>query len=338
MRALVTGGCGFIGSNLVHRLVQLGWKVDVVDDMSNGHIGFLNNLNIRTVQGFLLHAYEQTYESEREEDCVLIIQDDFESRKVLDRVENGKYDVVFHLAANPRVSYSIEHPASTFDVNVTRTISLIESVNKCKSHVRFVFSSTSAVYGNVFDLPTSESAVKDPLSPYGLQKLTIENFLKLSSKLYKTDSICLRYANVYGPRQLGNSPYSTAISSWCQKVYDDQPLRSDGDGYQTRDMIYVDDVVEANVLAAQSKNRFTGDAINIGTQTTVSNNHILELFKEKFGDRVKVQHAPERVGDVRHTELSNAKAYYTINWEPKITLTEGLQRTWAWWRQINENK
>ena len=330
MRALVTGGCGFIGSNLVHELTNMGWLVDVVDDMSNGFVEFLDGLNIRVVPGFMLPQYEEKYETSRPSDSVLVIQDDIESKDVLRRIEAGRYDRVFHLAANPRVSYTVEHPASTFDVNVTRTVKLLESVNRSTSRVRFVFSSTSSVYGDADCLPTPENQHKRPQSPYGLQKLTVEEFLRLSHRLYGTDSICLRYANVYGPRQLGNSPYSTAISAWCQKVHDGEPLRSDGDGEQTRDMVFVGDVVRANILAATRPEGFDGSAVNIGTETRVSNNRILSLFREKFGD-LRVNHAPPRPGDVRNTQLGISEARRLLNYEPSVSLEDGLRQTWSWW-------
>jgi nucleoside-diphosphate-sugar epimerase len=330
MRALVTGGCGFIGSNLTHELVKRGWKVDIVDDMSNGFLEFLDGLDIKVVPGFMLPQYEEKYESARDDSLVLVIQDDIESKDVLRRIEAGKYDRVFHLAANPRISYTVEHPANTFDINVTRTVKMLESVNRAPHKVRFIFSSTSSVYGDAKDLPTPESQEKAPLSPYGLQKLTVEEFLRLSHRLYGTDSVCLRYANVYGPRQFGNSPYSTAISAWCQKMNDGEPLRSDGDGEQTRDMVFVGDVVRANILAATREEGFDGIAMNVGTETRVSNNHILGLFRQKFGE-VKVNHAPTRPGDVRNTQLSISTANSQLGYVPQVALEEGLARTWSWW-------
>ena len=330
MRALVTGGCGFIGSNLTHELVGMGWTVDVVDDMSNGSIEFLDGLSIKVVPGFMLTQYEERYESDRSPKTVLVIQDDIESKELLRRIEAGKYDRIFHLAANPRVVYTVEHPANTTDVNVTRTIRMLESVNKAPNKPRFIFSSTSSVYGTASVLPTPESCEKNPLSPYGLQKFVVEEFLRMSHHLYGTDSISLRYANVYGPRQLGNSPYSTAISAWCQKVHDGEALRFDGDGEQTRDMVYVGDVVRANVLAAKREEPFKGEAVNVGTGTRISNNAILTLFLQRFGD-LKINHAPPRPGDARDTQLMVSKAKELLGYEPSVSLSEGLRTTWEWW-------
>jgi UDP-glucose 4-epimerase len=330
MRALVTGGAGFIGSNLVHALTKLGWRVDVVDDLSNGHLEFLSGLRLRAIPIFMSKKYEEEYEATREENQVLFFEADFEHPDILSRVERGYYDRVFHLAANPRVSYSVEHPAQTTDVNVTRTMSLVEALNRATNKPRFIFSSTCAVYGDASRIPTAEDSECSPLSPYGLQKWMVEEFLKMSSTLYDTDSVCLRYFNVYGPNQFGDSPYSTAVSAWCNLVKEGQPLRSDGDGEQTRDLVYVGDVVRANILAATRAERFAGETFNIGTGNRVSNNYILSRFKNKFPG-VEVKIAPARVGDVRDTQADNQFAKDFLGWTPQISFEEGLERTWDWW-------
>jgi UDP-glucose 4-epimerase len=329
MRALVTGGAGFIGSNLVNRLVQSGWMVDVVDDLSSGQAEFLD-VKLKFVPVFVLEQFEEKYESLRSYDQVLFFEADFEHEAILARVRRGYYDKVFHLAANPRVAYCVENPAKTTDVNVTRTISLVEAINASPNKPRLIFSSTCAVYGNASELPTTENAIPSPQSPYGLQKWMVEEFLKMSSSLYGTDAVSLRYYNVYGPNQLGNSPYSTAISAWCDRVKSGGSLRSDGDGEQTRDMVYVEDVVRANVLAATREEKFSGDVINIGTGVRVSNNQILKIFKDNFED-LSVVKAPARSGDVRDTLANNAKAKDSLVWSPQVTLEEGLKKTWAWW-------
>jgi len=330
LRALVTGGCGFIGSNLVHLLVSKGWKVDVIDDLSAGDIDFLEGLRIRSILGSLLPQYESLYEHARSRDTVLVVRDDIEDPHILNRVERGFYDVVFHLAANPRVAFSVENPAATFDVNVTRTARLVESIRKSPSRVRLVFSSTSAVYGNVETLPTPEGYPTDPQSPYGLQKLTVEHFLRQSHRLWGLDAVSLRYANVYGPRQRGDSAYSTAISAWCNATDSGNPLRSDGDGQQTRDMVFVEDVAWANLLAARREEPFRGEAINIGTGTRVSNNTILDRFRRRIPS-IQVQSAPERLGDVRDTQLDITAARQELAWTPQVSLEDGLARTWEWW-------
>ena len=329
-RALVTGGCGFIGSNIVHELMQWNWTVDVVDDMSSGRLEFLEGLKFRTVLSGLLPQWERDHEPIRQPGSLLVIEADIEDSRVLDRVSAGKYDVVFHLAANPRVEFSVKHPAITTDVNCTRTLSLIESVCRSPIPTRFVFSSTCAVYGDAETLPTNETSPKAPLSPYGLQKSYVEDYISMASRLHGLDGVSLRYFNVYGPRQAADSAYATAITAWCQRTLEGAPLRSDGDGEQTRDLVYVGDVVRANILAATRMKPFTGERFNIGSGKRISNNGVLALFKEKFSG-VEVRHAPPRPGDVRHTLADISAAAEGLGYVPRCTFEEGLAATWKWW-------
>lgn len=334
LRALVTGGCGFIGSNICHKLMELGWRVDVVDDMSAGNLEnlFSPSFKVRTILGPLLSSYEENGEFYRDDSTLLVVEADMENRLILNRISRGYYDVVFHLAANPRVGYSVEHPAQTTDINCTRSLSLIEAVTKSTCHTRFVFSSTCAVYGDVdrYSFPTSEQELKAPLSPYGLQKLFVEDYIRMASDLHGLDGVSLRYFNVYGPRQDSDSAYATAITSWCSKVKNSQPLRSDGDGNQTRDLVYVDDVVNANILAATSKKKLDGQCYNIGSGVSISNNAILDLFKKKFGN-IEVVHAPARAGDVKHTLANIKRANSELGYKPETQFEEGLNTTWKWW-------
>ncbi|MBG17500.1 MAG: hypothetical protein CMB77_04030 [Euryarchaeota archaeon] len=325
-KALVTGGCGFIGSNLAIKLVEQGWSVDVVDDLSSGDLDALKNLDIRTVTPELLIQYE---ESGIIEDKTLVITGDFASPYVLSRIADKRYDYVFHLAALPRVQFSVENPVLTTDQNVMKTVSLMTA---CIENVdRFIFSSSSSVYGDVSDnFPSRESGNYEPASPYALQKLVVENFCQLFFKLYKLESVCLRYFNVFGPGQPGDSPYSTAVSAWLDKIATNQPLRSDGDGEQTRDIVYIDDVVDANIRAAESPKTMSGNTYNVGTGATYSNNEILGLLKNKFGD-LEINHAPERPGDVKHTKANIAKIFEDLGWKPKWDFVSGLNETIKWW-------
>lgn len=333
MRALVTGGAGFIGSNLVHELARRGWTIDIVDDLSNGHVEFLEGLNVRHMLASGLPIWEKSIESSRKrpEDMILLIYGGFSDPAVLDRIDRGMYDTIFHLAANPRVSYTVEFPAETTEINVNMTMKLVMAVARSSNKPRIVFSSTCAVYGNTVKLPTDEWDFQNPMSPYALQKLTVEKFLKMSSKLYEVDSVCLRYFNVYGPNQLGDSPYSTAISAWCDKISKGLPLRSDGDGEQTRDMVYVSDVVNANILAALHERDMSGEVYNIGTGVSISNNKILDIFRERFKD-FKVVNAPERAGDVKHTRADITSASSVLGYTPKHDLITGLEKTFQWWK------
>ena len=333
-KALVTGGCGFIGSNLTKELVKKGWQVDVVDDMSNGHIDLLKDLNCRFLPGGgFIKAYNLHYkglDKDRPEDEVIVIEDDFASSFMLEYIGTGAYDVVFHQAAIPRVSYSVEYPIQTTDTNVLKTIKLFEA---CSYSVdRVVFASSSSVYGGAKVLPTKETTIKNPKSPYAWQKSVIEEYAKLCHSLYDLDVVCLRYFNVFGPGQYGDSPYSTAVSAWCHAIKNDLECRSDGDGEQSRDMCYIDNIVYANIRAANYFESFEGECYNVACGDRVTNNEILNYLKDRFGDRVKIKNAPERVGDVKHTQADITKIYTDIGYTVQKRFWEGLEETVKWWQ------
>lgn len=329
-KALVTGGCGFIGSNLTKELVKQGWQVDVVDDMSNGSLELLDGLKTINVLNGTFMAVYYLQNPVRTKDQVLVVHDDFSNEHVLAAVYKGQYDVIFHQAAIPRVSYSVEQPWHTTDVNISKTIHLFEAARgKVK---RIVFASSSSVYGHALTLPTPEIYVKNPKSPYAWQKSAIEDYAKLAGELYNQDIVCLRYFNVFGPGQYGDSPYSTAVSAWCHAIKHGLECRSDGDGKQTRDMVYIDNVVHANILAANREATFKGQCYNVATNESVSNNEILRYLKDRFTDRVIVKNAPVRAGDVKATLGDISKANHDLNFKPKVYFWEGLEKTINWWK------
>ena len=332
-KALVTGGCGFIGSNLTKELVKQGWQVDVVDDMSNGHLELLDGIKFKTLPNasFIYHFMQQMKgKTQRSKNTVLVIQDDFASAALLDYVETGAYDVIFHQAAVPRVSYSVEYPYETTINNIAKTVGLFDAA---KGNVkRIVNASSSSVYGGANKMPTKEiENTKNPKSPYAWQKSAIEDYSKICWDLYQLDIVNLRYFNVFGPGQYGNSPYSTAVSAWCHAIKNGLECRSDGDGEQSRDMCYIDNIVSANILAATSNNKFAGNFYNIACGDRTSNNQILDYLRQKFGDRVKVKHAPERPGDVKHTQADISLAETDFGYKPLVRFWEGLDRTIDWW-------
>lgn len=326
-RALVTGGCGFIGSNLTKELVKQGWQVDIVDDMSNGHLELLEGLNIRVLMNGSFYTAYKMQDLERQQGEVLVIQDDFADDNILGAIYQGVYDVIFHQAAVPRVSYSVEEPWHTTDVNISKTVRLFESARGTVD--RIVWASSSSVYGGADKLPTKESTPKNPKSPYAWQKSAIEDFAKQCWDLYELDIVCLRYFNVFGPGQYGDSPYSTAVSAWCHATKNGLECRSDGDGSQSRDMCYIDNVVSANILAAKSQNTFKGECYNIACNGRTSNKEILDHFISEFG--VKVKNAPWRPGDVMHTQADVTKAKRDFGYEPLVYFWEGLEKTIQWW-------
>jgi len=326
-KALVTGGCGFIGSNLTKELVKQGWQVDIVDDMSGGHLELLEDLNLRILMNGSFYTAYKMQNLERKESEVLVIQDDFADDNILSAIYQGNYDVIFHQAAVPRVSYSVKEPWHTTNVNISKTVRLFEAARGAVD--RIVWASSSSVYGGADRLPTIESTPKNPKSPYAWQKSAIEDFAKQCWDLYKLDIVCLRYFNVFGPGQYGDSPYSTAVSAWCHATKNGLECRSDGDGSQSRDMCYIDNVVSANILAAESKGLFCGECYNIACDNRVTNKEILDYFVANFGSKVK--HAPWRPGDVMHSQADISKANHDFGYKPLVNFWEGLEKTIQWW-------
>jgi len=325
-KALVTGGCGFIGANLVRELVTDGWQVDVVDDMSSGTLDSLRDLKVKAIPVDLIQQWELS--GNRKEIDAIVIEGDLASPHMLKRIKSKAYNVVFHQAAIPRVLFSVENPSLTTNVNVLSTTKLLEA---CIDSVdRVVFASSSSVYGGADILPTPETHPKDPKSPYAWQKSTIEDLARIFSNLYGLDIVCLRYFNVFGPGQLGGSAYSTAVSAWCDAVNSGRPLRSDGDGSQSRDMCYVGNTVQANMLAANSSLKFEGDIFNIACGDQISNKEILDYFKSRFPD-ISITEAPWRKGDVMHTKADITKAKEVLGYEPAVRFWEGLEKTLEFW-------
>jgi len=322
MRVLITGAAGFIGSNLVARCLKEGWDVTGVDDLSNGHTEFLPPLFAANPNLFL--------------------KEDFSSESVLSRIRSKWFDVIFHLAAVPRVSYSVEHPIETHETNVNKTLQLMEA---CRNNVkRFVFASSSSVYGGAQKLPTVEATKKDPKSPYALQKSIIEDYLKIYYDLYELDSVALRFFNVFGPNQLGDSPYSTAVSAWLTAINKGMSMRSDGDGSQSRDMCYVDNVTDACLRAAAHHNDLAAACFNVACGDRTTNKEILEFLKGRFPD-AKSHDAPWRSGDVMHTQASVNCIHITLGYSPLVRFWEGLERTiewynnnWSWISNMRLNK
>ena len=232
---------------------------------------------------------------------------------ILHCLPNESFDFVFHLAACPRVDYSVEKPAYTMKQNVLVTSTLLEWA---KDHgvKRVIFSSSAAVNGNGDGIPQS---------PYGLHKLVNEMECRLYSRLYGLDSVCLRYFNVYSEDQEYGGSYSTVICAWLEMLKQGKPLRIDGDGEQTRDLIHVEDIVSANIFCMKYQGVFKGKWFNVGSGTSVSLNYIKHFINQNYD--VIWKHMPERVGDIKVSQ-ADISELCKLGWKPKVTIEEGLKK------------
>ncbi len=297
MKILVTGGAGFIGSHLVDRLIEQGHKVLVVDNLSTG-----NRENVNKKAEF--HGVDI---------C------DLEKIKPLFK----GVDCVFHLAAIPRMPLSIEDPSGTTKANIQGTVNVLYGAKEAKVK-RVVYASSSSVYGDQEKLPLKEDMVPNPVSPYGLQKLSGEQFCGLFFKLYGLETVCLRYFNVFGPRVDFDSDYSLVVGKFLRLRSEGKPLTIYGDGRQSRAFCYVDDVVEANIKAMEPKKVGKGEVINIGAEKPVSVEKIAQIIGGK------VQHLPERSGDPKHTSADLSLGKELLSWSPETSFEEGVKRTREW--------
>lgn len=300
MRYLITGGAGFIGSHLTDKLIENGHEVKIIDNLLTGKRGNLNpkadfyNFDI----------------------C------DFEKINPLFHEIDG----VFHLAAIPSVPASVKDPVITSKVNILGTINVFKAGldNKVK---RIIFVSSSSVYGDQEKLPLKEDMASNPLSPYALQKSVGEQFAKLFLKLYNFPIVCLRYFNIYGPRIDFNSDYNLVLGSFLKLEAQGKFLTIYGDGEQTRDFCYVDDVAMATIKAMENEKIVGGEVINIGSSQSHSINYLSKLIGGK------INHLPVRAGDVRHTQADIGLAKELLDWEPKISFEEGIEKTKKWFKQ-----
>ena len=295
MRCIVTGGAGFIGSNLVDRLIDEGHEVIIFDNLSTGQ---QKNINPKA-KFFLIDIAHQPY---------------FENKTMKD-IMSG-VDVVFHLAALARVQPSIENPIEYHNVNINGTLNMLDACRKYGVK-RFVFSSSSSVYGDVReeDLPTSENSELNPMSPYALHKLVGEQYCKLYSELYGLETVSLRYFNVYGERQPIEGAYTLVMGVFAQQRLNGEKMTIRGDGEQRRDFTYVGDVVDANIKCMEYPLELNGDVFNIGNGDNKSVNDIADLIG---GERVNL----EPVIEPRVTLADNTKIKKLLDWKPTQDLNQ----------------
>ena len=298
MKALVTGGAGFIGSHVVDALIAGGHEVVVIDDLSSGK---KENISSRAV------FFEKSITSD-----------------LGNLFSEYKFDTVFHLAAIASVQYSIKEPAHTHDTHVQGTLNLLEY---CRKHnvKRFVFSSSSAVYGDQKEFPLHEGMTPNPMSPYALHKLIGEYYCKLYHFLYGLETISLIYSNVYGARQNPSGDYAGLIPKFLSLMREGKTPTIFGDGEQTRDFIHVSDVVAANLAAALTNDKKCfGEFFNIGSGNQISVNDVLKAIKEIIGSSIEPIYGGAVI-EPKHTRADITKARDLLGWQPKTPFEEGLR-------------
>jgi UDP-glucose 4-epimerase len=304
----VTGGAGFIGSHLVEKLVDQGCEVTVLDNLSSGHMDNLASLA----------------------DRVAFVKGDIKDDRTLNKVSKG-CQAIFHQAAVVSVTQTVKEPLSSALVNDLGTVKVLDAARR-NGVPRVVMASSSAVYGDAPQLPKTESMNPAPLSPYAVQKLTNEYYAELYYRLYGLETVCLRYFNVYGPRQDPSSPYSGVISIFMLRAVNGVAPMIYGDGRQTRDFVFVEDVIQANLLAAASPVA-AGRVFNVGTSNSVEINQLWQMIAAMAGCAVTPLYDQPREGDIVHSLASIQRAKETLGFQPSISFEEGLRRTFQWYRQ-----
>ena len=329
---LVTGGLGFIGSHLVETLMQdENNRVWIIDDGTNatwnprrGRIDY--DEYIRDILVQLMASYEVEHDSRNPR--LVILSGDCAHRNVLDKIRAGHFRTVFHLASDVSVIKSIEEPMTTLERNVVKTLKIAKACGEGKT--RLVFSSSAAVYGRVdIRLPIKEDHSTRPTSPYGLSKLTCENWLESYRGLYDLDYVALRYFNAFGERQQGGSPYAGVIGNWMQAMHFKKPLVVYGSGEQTRDFIHVSDIVRANIKASTAPTT-EFRVYNICNEGDVPLNQILSYLEETAKETFNVVYEEARQGEVKRCTGSNTRALVGLDWEPSGSIWDGINKTMRW--------
>lgn len=310
---LVTGGAGFIGSHVTRTFLAQGWTVTALDNLSSG-----KRANVP--------------------DGVRLIEDDIRSESAATVVRDGKFDVICHLAAQIDVRKSVADPMFDVAVNIGGSLNLLEAVRASgRKDTRFVFSSTGgALYGDVEKIPTPEDFDKEPLSPYGNAKLSVEHYMAYYARVHGLDTVALRYGNVYGPRQDSHGE-AGVVAIFCERILSGQALTVFGDGDQTRDYVYAGDVARANFLAATlplpQPTSMDARAFNIGTGVETSVIELARLLHDASGSDPRIEHAPERAGEVRRSCLDASKAQRLLGWRPEVDIRQGVKQTYDWFAE-----
>ena len=299
---LVTGGAGFIGSHIVERLVSMGKAVRVFDNFSFGSKENLNGIGER----------------------VEILSGDLLDLDAVQKAMEG-VQVVFHQAALRSVPFSVEHPSLVNRVNVEGTLNVLTAARDAKAG-RVVFASSSSVYGEEKKLPSSEQQLPRPISPYAVSKLAGEHYCQAFTRLYGLETVSLRYFNVFGPRQDPNSEYATVIPRFILWALRGEPFQVHGDGLQSRDFTYIDNVVDANLLAAATREG-VGGVFNVGQNRAYALLDLIDTLRYLLKTELRWFHTEARSGDVRHTLADLSQSRRCLDYQPRISFEEGIVKT-----------
>jgi UDP-glucose 4-epimerase len=310
-KVLVTGGAGFIGSNLTETLLKQGHLVRVLDNFSTGR---RENL-----------VFDKAFPS------LEIIEGDICDLSICQRAMND-VEFVFHQAALPSVQRSVEDPLTSNSVNVEGTLNILLAARDAGVK-RFVYASSCAVYGDDPIIPKREEMPPNPLSPYALQKYIGEQYCRLFSQLYSLETVSLRYFNIFGPKQDPTSIYSAVIPKFINAMLEGRPPIVFGDGEQSRDFTYIDNVVQANLLA-MSADHLNGEAINIACGKRISLNKLLDILKDIIGSKVSPIYQEPRKGDIRHSLADIQKGKRILNYCPTVEIGDGLKKTVEYFQRI----
>ncbi len=307
MRYLVTGGAGFIGSNTVDELVRRGHSVVVLDDLSSGKEE--NLAEVRNKITFIKGSIT---------DIEIV-------RKAVQEA-----DYVLHLAARTSVPRSVNDPIETNRINIDGTLNVLVAARDAKVK-RVVFAASSSVYGETPTLPKVETMQPQPISPYGVTKFVGELYAQTFGRCYGLENVSLRYFNIFGPKQDPGSPYSGVLAKYCTAFLEGTQPVVFGDGEQTRDFTYVENAVQANLLACEAAS-VSGRVFNVGTGGRTSLNQVLRALAEISGNRLEAKYDPPREGDIRDSQADISQARQWLGYEPGVLFEEGLKRTFEWYK------
>src|ERR1700691_1367143 len=313
MRYVVTGGAGFIGSNTVDELVKRGHSVVVLDDLSAGKEE--NLAEVRNKITFIKGS----------------ISDIETVRKAMHEA-----DYVLHLAVRPSVPRSVKDPIGTSTINIDGTLNVLVAARDAKAK-RVVFAASSSAYGETPTLPKVETMVPEPISPYGVTKFVGEIYGQVFGRVYDLENVSLRYFNVFGPRQDPTSQYSGVLSRFIFALLDNKQPVVFGDGEQSRDFTYIDNVVDLTLKACEATGA-SGKVFNGGTGARITLNQVLKLLEKISGSSVKAKYDPPRTGDILHSQADIQQAGKVLGYKPSVDFESGLQRTWDWYKQTYAKK